>query len=90
MTLLGLIAYVEDKFGAELSMLSHGVTILYSNFMAKKKIDERKPMSLKSIVETVAKKELLPSQKYLIFELIISDVDTDEEIEIPYLRLQLF
>jgi Ubiquitin fold domain len=39
MTLAGLMQYVDENYGAELSMLSHGVTILYSNFMAKKKVD---------------------------------------------------
>ena len=38
LTLNGLMAYVEQQYGAELSMLSHGVSILYSNFMQKKKV----------------------------------------------------
>jgi len=37
----------------------------------------------------VAKKEVTDKQKYLIFEMIISDPDTDEEIEVPYVRLRL-
>ena len=172
---------VEKEYGAELSMLSHGVSILYSNFMQKKKVDERKVMPLRAIVESVAKKEIgpkqvgndhssivvtpdqytsrlthirsihhintpsntptlsthplthplthppfnlpshpptlsthppsntstlsthtpfntpsntlnsssQPQQKYMIFEMIICDPDTDDEIEVPYVRLKL-
>ena len=47
-------------------------------------------MTLKAIAESVTKKEIPPSQKYLIFELIITDTDTDDEIDIPYIRLKLF
>ena len=47
-------------------------------------------MTLKAIAESVTKKEIGPAQKYLIFELIITDTETDEEIDIPYLRLKLF
>ena len=80
---------VEKEYGAELSMLSHGVSILYSNFMQKKKVDERKVMPLRAIVESVSKREIGPKQKYMIFEMIISDPDTDDEIEVPYVRLKL-
>ena len=47
-------------------------------------------MTLREIAETVTKKTLPPTQKYLIFELIITDTETDDEIDIPYLRLKLF
>ena len=47
-------------------------------------------MTLKAIAESVTKKAIPPSQKYLIFELIITDAETDDEIDIPYVRLKLF
>jgi hypothetical protein len=47
-------------------------------------------MTLRAIAESVTKKEIPQSQKYLIFELIITDLETDDEVEIPYLRLKLF
>lgn len=37
MTLNELITHVRENFGAELTMLSSGVTILYSTFSNKKK-----------------------------------------------------
>lgn len=38
MTLDGLIQYLDERYGAELSMLSSGVTILFSDFMNKQKM----------------------------------------------------
>jgi hypothetical protein len=38
----GLMAALEEQYGVELSMLSSGVTILYSDFMDKKKREARK------------------------------------------------
>ena len=42
------------------------------------------------IVESVTKKSISPKQKYLIFELIVSDLDSGDEVEVPYLRFMLF
>ena len=47
-------------------------------------------MTLKEVVETVSKKTVPGNQKYLIFELIVNDCEEDEEVDVPYLRFQLF
>ena len=38
MTVTGLMAMLEEQYGVELSMLSSGVTILYSDFLDRKKM----------------------------------------------------
>ena len=38
MTVSGLMTMLENDYGVELSMLSSGVTILYSDFMDRKKM----------------------------------------------------
>ena len=141
MTVDGLISMLTEQYGVELSMLSSGVTILFSDFLDRKKMkvntltgdslymycmyvltmiigcaciaQERRGMTIKTLVETVTKKvcsassrcmyvcmyvrrtflffeQALPAtQKYLILEIIVNDVDTAEEVEIPYLRFKL-
>lgn len=90
MTLKGLIDFLAAEYGLTLTMLSSGVSILYSDFMNSKKMQERMNMSVKDIYESVTKKQLPPATKYLILEVIASDQETDEEVELPYLRLRLY
>jgi ubiquitin-activating enzyme E1 len=89
LTLTQLLEYLEEEYGLEISMFSSGVTILYSSFMNKKKMDERKNMTMKQVVESITKKEIPPAQKYLIFEMIASDSETGDELELPYVRFAL-
>ena len=89
LTVDGLIAWLKEKYGLELSMLSSGVTILFSDFMDRKKMAERRVMTLPKLVEAVAKKEIPANQKYVIFELIANDAETGEEVEVPYLRYRI-
>lgn len=88
-TLSGLFDIMKNKYGLEVTMLSHGVSILYSFFANKKKIAERLPMTLPKIVELVTKRQIPDLQKYLIFEVCVNDIETDEEREVPYIRLKL-
>jgi hypothetical protein len=50
MTLNELIKLIETDYGAELSMLSCGVTILYSSFMNKSKAQVSDLIVIPSIV----------------------------------------
>ena len=88
-TVDGLITRLEERYGVVLQMLSSGVSILYSDFMDKKKRTARLAMGIRELVENVTKKSLPIDQKYLILEVIVADVDTDEEVEIPYVRFCL-
>ena len=89
MTLQGMIEYLEEKYGLELSMLSSGVSILFSDFMDRKKVSQRKPLTLKALTELVQKKEIHSSQKFMIFEIICNDVETGDEVELPCLRVRI-
>jgi ubiquitin-activating enzyme E1 len=40
-------------------------------------------------VETITKKEIPASQRFLVFEIIANDPDTGDEVEVPYVRFRL-
>jgi ubiquitin-activating enzyme E1 len=47
-------------------------------------------MTLKEVVQSVTKKAIPEQQKYIILELIVNDSESQEEVEIPYLRFKLY
>jgi len=85
-TLKEFIEFFSKEYNLDMSMISQGVSILYSFFANKKKIQERMKMKMSDIVQTVGKKQLPPNQNYIVFEVIANDLDTDEEVEVPYIR----
>ncbi|KAL7535827.1 hypothetical protein ACHAXR_006761 [Thalassiosira sp. AJA248-18] len=87
-TLQEFISHFETEFNLDVSMISHGVSILFSFFANKKKLAERMKMKMSEVVESVTKKELPPNQLFIIFEIIANDLETDEEIELPYVKFR--
>lgn len=88
LTLREFLKYMEDQYGLSVSMLSHGVSILYSFFASKRTVEQRMPMKLSEVVAAVTKKPLAESKKFLILEIIVSDKDTGEEKEVPFIRVR--
>jgi ubiquitin-activating enzyme E1 len=70
-------------------MMSCGVSILFNSFMNKAKKQERLKMSMREVVFAVTKKEIPADQKYLILEVIMTDIDSGDELELPYIRFKL-
>ena len=69
-------------------MLSQGVAILYGFFANKQKVAKRMKMQMSEVVKDVTKKYLPDNQLFLIFEIIANDIDTDEEMELPYIKFR--
>jgi ubiquitin-activating enzyme E1 len=88
LTLGELMEYFKTNFNLEIQMLSQGVSILYSFFANKKKVEERMKMPMSKIITSITKKEFPPNQLFIILELIANDIDTDEEVEIPYVKFR--
>jgi ubiquitin-activating enzyme E1 len=80
--------HFEKEYNLEISMLSYGVSILYSFFANKKKVEERKTMRMTDVITDITKKEFPPNQLFIILEVIANDLDTDEEVELPYIRFR--
>lgn len=80
--------HFETEHNLEISMLSHGVSMLYSFFANKKKVEERRAMKMTEVIASITKKEFPPNQLFIILEVIATDKDTDEEVELPYVKFR--
>ena len=88
LTLQELLGFFEDEYGLEVSMLSYGVSILYSFFQNKKKTKERLPMRMTQLVEAVTGSAVHEGQKYVIFEVMCTD-EEGEDVDLPCIRMLL-
>ena len=88
MTLGDFIQHIEDEYELEVQMISFGVSILFSFFGNKAKMRERQKMPISQVIESVTKKPLDASKRYLILEVCATD-EEGEDVEIPYARLRL-
>ncbi|KAL1918648.1 uncharacterized protein VTP21DRAFT_2670 [Calcarisporiella thermophila] len=87
-TLKEFLDYFQREHQLEVTMLSCGVSMLYSFFMPKKKLDERMGMPISRLVETVSRKPIPPHVKALVLEMCVNDKD-GEDVEVPYVRVKI-
>ena len=45
-------------------------------------------MLISEIITSITTKEFPPNQLFIVLELITNDLDTDEEVEIPYVKFR--
>lgn len=78
-TLQELLDLFEKEHGLEITMLSSGVSMLFSGFgLAAKKREERLKMRISELVETVSKKPIPSYANHVILEALFDSVETQE------------
>ncbi|CCL99448.1 uncharacterized protein FIBRA_01466 [Fibroporia radiculosa] len=87
-TLKEIVNFFRTKHNLDVTMVSQGVSMLWSSFIGKKKSEERLPMKFSKLVESVSKKPIPPHIKHLIVEVMVSD-EEGEDVEVPFIVVRL-
>ncbi|GBE79663.1 Ubiquitin-activating enzyme E1 1 [Sparassis crispa] len=87
-TLKEIMDWFRKEHKLDISMVSQGVSMLWSSFIGKKKSEERLPMKFSKLVEQVSKKPIPPYVRHLVVEVMVSD-EEGEDVEVPFIVVHL-
>ncbi|KAI9508664.1 ubiquitin activating enzyme [Russula earlei] len=83
-TLKEIITWFKKEHKLDISMVSQGVSMLWSSFIGKKKSEERLPMRFSALVEHVTKKPVPAHVTHFVVEVMATD-EEDEDVEVPFI-----
>merc|ERR1712137_911200 len=79
-TLAEILEYFEKEYKLEVTMLSAESTLVYAFFHKKDVIDQRKPVEVKKLWESICNK---PAPEPLTLVFCCNRMEDDEEVEVP-------
>lgn len=88
LTLAEFLRFFLDRHGLTVTMVSHGVRVLYSRFLPGDKSRDRLSQPLSVVLESVAGKSLEPGVRAVALELSCDDADGND-VDVPYVRYVL-
>lgn len=86
LTLQQFLNYFKEKHQLDVTMISSGVSMLYSFFLGKDKLAERLPMKMQDLVALISKVDIPKDKNYLVMEVCCSRMSDDEDVDVPYVR----
>ena len=87
-TLQEFLDLFKEQHGLEVSMLSSGVSMLFSAFLPAKKREERLKMKMSTLIETVSKKPIPKHAQWVIVEIMADDLE-GEDVEVPFVVVKV-
>ncbi|CDW52513.1 ubiquitin activating enzyme E1 [Trichuris trichiura] len=87
-TLQQLVDYMKENHQLEVTMLSQGVTMLFSFFLTPAKRKERMGMKISELVQTISNRPIPEGVKAIVLELMCTD-EHGEDVEVPYVKYYL-
>uniref|UniRef100_A0A158R3T7 E1 ubiquitin-activating enzyme n=1 Tax=Syphacia muris TaxID=451379 RepID=A0A158R3T7_9BILA len=84
-TLKELMDYIQEKTKLDISMLSSGVSLIYSFFMNASKRASRLNQDVKKVVEEVSRRPIPDYARSIVLEVMTTN-ENDEDVEIPYIK----
>jgi ubiquitin-activating enzyme E1 len=85
-TLKEFLDLFRERHKLEITMMSAGNGVIYASFSPPQKIAERMPQKVSELIRSIAKVNFLPKQRYVNIEICCTDVETDEDVDVPYVR----
>ncbi|VDN08050.1 unnamed protein product [Thelazia callipaeda] len=83
-----IIQWVKEETGLDVTMMSCGVSLIYSFFLNHDKKMERLEQDMQEVVEEVTKKKIPDHVHSIVLEVIANNKD-EEDVEIPYIKFNL-
>lgn len=88
MSLETFLGEFKQQHGLEITMLSYGKSLLYAEFVPKKKLQERMRLTLLELIAAVGKVTIPVTESKVIFSLSCSDA-SENDVDVPDIIVQV-